>query len=74
MVAQALPGTLFIAAICVIVSRVANFQPGYLYGLIIGFGFARELSKVAEGRLVGHRDGHLARGLDRRLAGAARGP
>ncbi len=53
MVAQALPGTLFIAAICVILSRVANFQPGYLYGLIIGFGFARELSKVAEGRLVG---------------------
>jgi hypothetical protein len=51
--AQALPGTLFIAAVCVIVSRIANFQPGYLYGLIIGFGFLRELSKVEEGRLVG---------------------
>jgi len=53
LTAQALPGTLFVAAICVIVSRVANFQPGYLYGLIIGFGFVRELSKVEEGRLVG---------------------
>jgi hypothetical protein len=51
--AQALPGTLFIAVLCVLVSRLANFQPGYLYGLIIGFGFSRELSKLEEGRLVG---------------------
>jgi hypothetical protein len=50
---QALPGTLFIAVICVLVSRIANFQPGYLYGLIIGFGFTRELTRVEEGRLVG---------------------
>jgi hypothetical protein len=51
--AQALPGTLFIAVLCVILSRLANFQPGYLYGLIIGFGFSRELSKLEEGRLEG---------------------
>ncbi len=53
LAARALPGTLVIALLCVVVSRVANFQPGYLYGLIIGFGFTRELSKVEEGRLAG---------------------
>ena len=53
MTGRVLPGTLLIAVICVVVSRVANFQPGYLYGLIIGFGFTRELSKVEEGRLAG---------------------
>jgi hypothetical protein len=53
LTAEALPGTLFVALLCVIVSRVANFQPGYLYGLIIGYGFTRELTKAQEGRLEG---------------------
>lgn len=50
---EALPGTLFIAVLCVVISRLADFQPGYLYGLIIGFGFSRELSKLESGRLEG---------------------
>lgn len=47
----ALPGTLFIAVACVILSRIANFQPGYLYGLIIGFSFSRELARAEEGKI-----------------------
>lgn len=46
-----LPGTIFIAIACVVISRLANFQPGYLYGLIIGFGFSRELAKLEMGRI-----------------------
>jgi len=49
--AQALPATLAIAIGCVIISRIADFQPGYVYGLIIGFAFTRELSKAESGRL-----------------------
>ncbi len=51
MHARALPGTLLIAVVCVLISRIANFQPGYLYGLIIGFTFSRELSKAESGKL-----------------------
>ncbi len=51
MNASALPGTLLIALGCVILSRVADFQPGYLYGMIIGFGFTRELARREQGRL-----------------------
>ncbi len=51
--ARALPGTLLIALLCVIVSRLADFQPGYLYGLIVGFAFTREIAKLDEGRLEG---------------------
>lgn len=51
MSARALPGTLLIAVACVLISRIANFQPGYLYGLIIGFTFSRELSKAESGKL-----------------------
>src|SRR4051794_15245562 len=49
---SALPGALPIAAACVLLSRVAHFQPGYLYGAILGFGFAAELSKDEEGQTV----------------------
>ncbi len=48
--ARALPATIFVAALCVIVSRVADFQPGYLYGLIIGFFFAHTVDRREEGR------------------------
>jgi hypothetical protein len=51
LTAAALPGTIVIAAVSVLISRLADFQPGYLYGLIIGFGFTRELSRIDEGRL-----------------------
>jgi hypothetical protein len=49
--ARALPGTLLVALACVLISRIADFQPGYLYGLIIGFTFSRVLSKAETGRL-----------------------
>jgi hypothetical protein len=47
---RALPATLVIAIICVIVSRVANFQPGYLYGLVVGFFFVSSVSRDIEGK------------------------
>jgi hypothetical protein len=47
---RALPATLFIGLLCVVVSRVADFQPGYLYGLIIGFFFAHGVERRVEGR------------------------
>jgi hypothetical protein len=50
LVARALPITLVVGVICVVVSRFANFQPGYLYGLVIGFFFATALSREQEGR------------------------
>jgi len=40
---RAIPGTLAIAAACVLISRVAGFLPGYLYGLILGYEFVRSL-------------------------------
>jgi hypothetical protein len=50
LVTRALPITLVVGIICVVVSRFANFQPGYLYGLVIGFFFASALSREQEGR------------------------
>lgn len=47
---EVIPITLVVAIVCVAVSRLADFQPGYLYGLIIGLGFARELDATGEGR------------------------
>lgn len=48
---RALPATLIIAAVCVVISRVAEFQPGYLYGMIIGITFSRQLSKAGAGKI-----------------------
>jgi uncharacterized repeat protein (TIGR01451 family) len=47
---RALPGTIVVGIFCVLISRVANFQPGYLYGLVIGFLLSRELAHKEEGR------------------------
>ena len=44
------PAALIVAGVCVLVSRLAHFQPGYLYGLIGGFAFVRELDTRDEGR------------------------
>lgn len=41
---KALPIGLGIAAVCVVISRLSNFQPGYLYGVIIGIAFAESVS------------------------------
>jgi hypothetical protein len=37
---RALPATILVGIGCVLVSRIAGFQPGYLYGLIVAFIFA----------------------------------
>ena len=47
---KVLPGALVFALVCVVASRLANFQPGYFYGVIAGFAFTRTLSKPDEGR------------------------
>jgi hypothetical protein len=47
---RALPATLVIGVVCVVISRVVSFQPGYLYGLIIGFIFARGVATEHEAR------------------------
>src|SRR5687767_8436535 len=44
------PGALFVAAACVLVSRLVDFQPGYLYGVIAGFAFTAPLSREEDGR------------------------
>ena len=49
---RALPSGLVVAALCVLVSRVVNFQPGYLYGIIGGIAFAGALPRNEEGHLV----------------------
>ncbi|MBA2275635.1 MAG: hypothetical protein H0W00_02905 [Chloroflexi bacterium] len=50
MTVRALPATLAVGLACVVISRVADFQPGYLYGLVVGFIFARQMPAVDEGR------------------------
>jgi hypothetical protein len=52
---EALPVGLAVAAFCVLVSRATNFTPGYLYGVIAGVAFARELQPKEEGHLAGLR-------------------
>jgi hypothetical protein len=47
---QVLPGTIVVGIVCVVISRVTGFLPGYVYGLILGLSFARELPERDEGR------------------------
>lgn len=47
---KVVPLSLIVGVACVLVSRLTGFQPGYLYGLLIGLAFARELSAAEEGR------------------------
>ena len=47
---KVVPVSLLIGVACVVLSRLTGFQPGYLYGLLIGLAFARELSAADEGR------------------------
>ncbi len=47
---RALPATLIVGLACVLISRFANFQPGYLYGLIVGFFLAHGTDRAIEGR------------------------
>jgi hypothetical protein len=48
-VLRALWWTLLVAIVCVLISRLAGFQPGYLYGLIISIVFVTEISSRDEG-------------------------
>lgn len=47
-----LPAGLAIAAGCVLVSRLSGFQPGYLYGVVLGVKFSRELAPPEKGRVM----------------------
>ncbi|MDQ3896399.1 MAG: hypothetical protein M3326_03945, partial [Actinomycetota bacterium] len=47
-----LPGTLLIAAACVVLSRAVHFLPGYFYGLIAGLAFRRQVAASVRGRLA----------------------
>jgi hypothetical protein len=47
---QALPWTLAAGGICVLVSRLANFEPGYLYGVLLGVVFSRPQNSEDDGR------------------------
>jgi virginiamycin B lyase len=49
---QALPLGLGVAAVCVLVSRLAQFEPGYLYGVICGVAFATRLTTTQKGHIV----------------------
>ena len=46
------PLGLAVAAVCVVISRVTSFEPGYLYGVVAGFAFARDLSRGERGRIT----------------------
>jgi hypothetical protein len=43
---------LLIGAACVLVSRLAGFQPGYLYGVVAGVAFTRVLEKRQKGHVI----------------------
>lgn len=49
---HALVGGLAVAAVCVLISRLTQFQPGYLYGVICGITFAAKLSRVQKGHVI----------------------
>ena len=48
---HALPAGLVIAIGCVLMSRLADFQPGYLYGIVCGVAFT-PLARDEEGHIV----------------------
>jgi hypothetical protein len=45
-----LPWALVIAALFVLVSRLGNLNPGYLYGIVLGAIFVKDVSDSEEGR------------------------
>ena len=47
---RAIPSALLIAVVCVVVSRLTHFEPGYLYGVLGGAVFAAALDRRSEGR------------------------
>lgn len=51
-VLEAVPTGLVVAVVCVVVSRLVGFQPGYLYGLVGGLAFVVALTKLQQARAV----------------------
>jgi hypothetical protein len=49
---SALPAALPVGIACVLLTRLTNFQPGYLYGLIVAVVVAREVSVAVEGKAM----------------------
>ncbi len=49
---RALPLGLVLGLLCVVVSRVTSFQPGYLYGVVVGVAFDRTLSARESGHVA----------------------
>jgi magnesium-transporting ATPase (P-type) len=49
---RALPIALIVGVGCVVLSRVIGFVPGYLYGIVLGLAFTREVSEQDEAREV----------------------
>lgn len=49
---RVLPATLLVAAVCVGVSRLVGFLPGYIYGLVGGLAFRQALEDDDEARKV----------------------
>jgi hypothetical protein len=47
---RVLPGALLIAAVFVLISRLASLQPGYLWGVVLGVVFIRTDTAADEGR------------------------
>ncbi|HEX2626863.1 MAG TPA: FGLLP motif-containing membrane protein [Candidatus Limnocylindrales bacterium] len=45
-----LPWALVIAGVFVLISRIGNLQPGYLYGIVLGAIFVKEVTPREEGR------------------------
>ena len=41
---RVIPATIVVAMVCVVASRLTDFQPGYLFGLVAGYVFARDLA------------------------------
>jgi hypothetical protein len=49
---RALPIGLLIAAACVLVSRLSNFEPGYLYGVVVGISFIESIEDRHSAHLI----------------------
>jgi hypothetical protein len=47
-----MPGALLIVALSVLVSRLAHISPGFLFGVVMGVAYARELKLVQEAKLA----------------------
>jgi len=50
---HAVAWTLGIAAACVLISRATGFLPGYVYGVLLGYEFAKPFDGTREARAVG---------------------